>query len=222
MWRVKWLKAHNLILMFFLPIKWGLKNKMRSKSPEVDIDDHTSTLIRALNNTYFCTKLTDNHQPIFKSNGTMSVFWRNHVMSHVGCITCFLCQSMCSRPSAHQCCPACEAELKNQCATDPHFTDSVSNIYDALFLPSGGPGALPYHAVVDSSAYSFESGPSHILDAHVRHFYPKPAEEQCAPRWQTMFDLPTHLQWLKCNSHKQAPPPQLVPMHVEIADRTRT
>lgn len=31
-----------------------------------------------------------------------------------------------------------------------------------------------------------------------------------------MFDFPTHLQWLKRNSHKQAPLPQLVPMHAVI------
>lgn len=106
----------------------------------MDIDEHTSTLIRALNNTYFCTKLTDNHQPIFTSYSTMSVFWRNHVMSHVGWdlpSVCFWCQTTCCVADSLLI-TACEAKLENQCATDPHFTVSVSNFHDALSIPSGG------------------------------------------------------------------------------------
>lgn len=106
-----------------------------SRSSFVDIDEHTSTLIRAFNNTYFCTKLTDNCQPIFTSHST-SVFWRNHVMSLVGWdppSPVFLCQSPC-------------------CVAAPLLISVVlhvrhmSNIHDTLSVPSGG----PRHAAISS------------------------------------------------------------------------
>lgn len=106
------------------------------------------------------------------SGGTM---WRFTCGGTFRPLFCVPKHMPCSRPWAHQCCPACEAELENQIPISPPLV-SVVNVHEALSLPSSGPGMPPYQAVVDSPASTFWSAPSHILDVHAPRFYPTPAE----------------------------------------------